>query len=152
MSRLAVIAGLMAFFSACSGDHPDKSAATADAVLAADRRFAELAAVEGAPYAFRQLLSDGAVILPATNDPVEGAEIGQWLHNLEDALEWTPEQAWGSASGDLGVSRGRWVTRGIDDDGNPRIRSGNYLTVWQRDGEGWKVVVDMRGDLDLAEE
>lgn len=58
------------------------------------------------------------------------------LTGIPSTVHWEPEKALGSASGDLGITWGKFNVDG----GN----SGLYVTVWNKDAKGeWKIVTDV---------
>ena len=56
------------------------------------------------------------------------------------ALSWTPVNAFGAKSGDMGVTTGDWTFTA------PGIKDihGRYVTVWRKDASGhWKGLIDI---------
>jgi ketosteroid isomerase-like protein len=60
-------------------------------------------------------------------------------------LDWEPEQAVASQSGDLGYTIGRWQSIVVTEDGRDSVTaSGNYVSIWRRDANGeWRVAADI---------
>jgi ketosteroid isomerase-like protein len=59
-------------------------------------------------------------------------------------LLWAPDDVVVAASGDLGVSRGKYEFRAPDDAGEIKSSYGQYVTVWRRDPDGqWRVLMDI---------
>lgn len=66
------------------------------------------------------------------------------------SLTWDPNYAEVSASGDMGYTVGRYEARSSLD-GDTRVDSGTYLTVWRRQDDGiWKVKAEI-GNPDPTE-
>ena len=58
-------------------------------------------------------------------------------------LTWTPTDAVMGPSGDMGYTWGHYEGRGKDNNGNPVLTSGRYMTIWRKESDGtWKVVLD----------
>ena len=58
-------------------------------------------------------------------------------------LTWTPTDAMMGPSGDMGYTWGHWDGTSKDQNGNPVVVSGRYITMWRRQADGtWKVVLD----------
>jgi ketosteroid isomerase-like protein len=116
-------------------------------LLEADRQFALISAERGAlgwAYSFAE---DG--IMMQGSKQIQGrAAIQEAMKPLLDdplqGLTWTPETAWASQTGDLGVTTGDFRSFRRDQEGQEQtVASGGYITVWQRQEDGsWKVVLD----------
>jgi hypothetical protein len=107
-----------------------------DAVLAADRAFATLAAESGAQAAFLEYLAaDSVLFRPGA---VNGRE---WLQTHEEAsgrLEWSPAVGVVACDRQLAVTVGPWTYRQ-----GTAVASGHYLTIWRKGAaENWTVVLD----------
>jgi ketosteroid isomerase-like protein len=114
-------------------------AADFEDLVAAERAFAADAAARSVRDAFLAALADeGVVFAPG---PVNAQRA--WSARPADTtrLEWAPEAAEISASGDLGYTYGPWrLTRPGDD--APKL-FGHYFTVWQKQPDGhWKAIAD----------
>jgi len=58
-------------------------------------------------------------------------------------LTWTPTEALMGPSGDMGYTWGHFEGKSKDQNGNPVLTSGRYMTVWRKQPDGaWKVVLD----------
>ena len=58
-------------------------------------------------------------------------------------LTWTPTDAAISPSGDMGYTWGHFEGHSKDQNGNPVLTSGRYMTIWRKQADGsWKVVLD----------
>ncbi|HEY3798468.1 MAG TPA: nuclear transport factor 2 family protein [Caulobacteraceae bacterium] len=128
----------------------DPAADTAAAVRAADTAFEARAQVAGTAQAFREYMDpkDGLEFDPGA--PIRGAEaIYQSLGGAKQStskLEWTVVDAWGAASGDLGVTTGTWKASSLAHPEAPAA-TGRYVTVWRKDAAGrWKGLIDIGTD------
>ncbi len=66
-------------------------------------------------------------------------------------VAWTPERAAVAASGDLGFTAGRSrVVRG-DREGRAPVATGEHLTVWARDPDGWRAALELASSRPAAE-
>jgi hypothetical protein len=123
-------------------------------LMAADSALAARALVVGAAAAYAEALDEneglivrpgavfeGASDLPAAFAPNTG-EFGQ-----EIVLNWAPDRAFTSQTGDLGATSGRYVrtVNGI------ATSQGRYVTVWRKDAQGrWRVLIDV-GNTDPSQ-
>jgi ketosteroid isomerase-like protein len=58
-------------------------------------------------------------------------------------LTWTPTDAVMGPSGDMGYTWGHFEGKSKDQNGNPVVTSGRYMTIWRKQPDGaWKVVLD----------
>jgi len=71
--------------------------------------------------------------------------VAEYLSTWPDGirLSWEPVAAMISESGDLGFTRGTYVSVTNDEDGNDVMHYGKYTSIWQRQDDGsWKFVLD----------
>ncbi|MDX1444155.1 MAG: DUF4440 domain-containing protein [Gammaproteobacteria bacterium] len=149
---LVTVLLVLTALGACSDAPTDYSAKAAQEILEADQEFAWLAERSSVTHAFNTYRAEGAVLLPNGGGPLRGEALEAALETMDYNLEWAPEEAWGAASGDFGVSWGYWTLRAIDPEGNPVVRHGKYSTVWKKNAEGeWRWVMDMGNDGPLPE-
>lgn len=115
------------------------------ALMALDSAFNDRAQEIGFGPAFGEYALTDATYLPDGIQPIFGRE------NITAALSapgdwtivWAPENAYMSASMDLGVTWGRYVYKAEGADGAAIEAHGKYTTVWKKDAQGtWKVVLD----------
>jgi ketosteroid isomerase-like protein len=59
--------------------------------------------------------------------------------NPEGKLRWRPTESGAFSDPRYGWTRGQWEW--VNPSGEPSAR-GTYLTIWRREAEGWRVVVD----------
>ena len=113
-------------------------AAQPSTIVAAEIAFARAAREQGQWTAFRQFAAPGA-LLHGANGPFP---IEPWLATQTDppqAVQWEPRAVVISCDGALAVSQGRYR----DPDG----KVGNFVTVWERQGNGeYRYVFDAGGD------
>jgi ketosteroid isomerase-like protein len=110
-----------------------------------EARFAK-ATAEGGGKAFATWFADDGTSLANGQVPVHGREAiakeATWLAK-DYQLTWTPTDAVMSPAGDMGYTWGHYEGRSRDKDGNAKVTSGRYLTIWRKESDGsWKVVVD----------
>ena len=110
-----------------------------DDLVAAERAFAVDASARGTRAAFLAALADdGLVFAPG---PTNGHRVWDLRAENKNRLEWAPELAEISASGDLGYTSGPW--RFTPADAEKPTAFGHYFTVWRKGEDGkWKVLVD----------
>jgi ketosteroid isomerase-like protein len=130
----------------------DAAAATAHAVRVADGAFEKRAQKVGAAQAFRETMDETDGLQFGSGPPTRGAEAIFKAMGGDAAstskLEWTPLEAWGARSGDLGVTTGTWKATSVDLP--QRVISGRYVTVWRKNPKGqWKGLIDI-GNPDPA--
>lgn len=145
--RALVALSLSLWLAACATVRtatPTQEQARAE-LIDADRAFSRVAQEKGLAWAFADAMDpvDGKLFRPGRI--VRGrAEIEAAPFPKEGNLAWEPTGVEASASGDLGVTWGRWVFQSPD--GVPR-GTGAYITVWRRDGEGrWRGLLDIGND------
>ena len=138
-------AALLIALTGCTeppADGPARPAATADALLEADRAFAAMAVERGAADAYNVYLAPDAVRLPPGMHPLRSREAiyRSMTKGPAATLSWTPVDAAIAASGDLGYTWGTYEVRMPSD--TAAIEYGTYVTVWQPAADtGWSVVV-----------
>jgi ketosteroid isomerase-like protein len=115
-------------------------------LLNTDIAFARMSLDKGAAAAFEFYMTADAMVLPHNSQPIYGRDdIVKGFGDDSGAftLEWTPEKAEVSASGDLGWTWGRYKQT-IFKDGDDIITHGKYLNIWKKQDDGtWRLAVDM---------
>lgn len=136
--------------SDAASDAGARARQTAAAVRAADLAFAAHAARDGVAVAFRAVIDAEGLEFNGTAHPARGpdavfADLGGGKPE-RTSLAWVPTHAWGSSSGDMGVTSGDYaLTR--KGEAAP-FETGRYVTVWRRDAQGaWKALIDI-GETD----
>ena len=146
MKLMTVIALAAALLAGPALAH-DESAATAEAVRAADMAFARRAAEVGFARSFLEFMDEREGLLYGMDGPpTVGARAAfEALGGDSPAgmtVEWAPTQAWGSKGGDMGVTVGTY--RRIPKDTTRPVRTGRYVTVWRKNAAGeWKGLIDI---------
>lgn len=113
-------------------------------------RFAQ-AVAEGGGKAFASWFADDALTLnngqPALMGRAAITAKAQW-NPKEYQLSWVPEGAQMGPSNDMGFTWGHYEGRSKDQNGNPVLISGRYITVWKKISDGtWKVAMDASANL-----
>lgn len=113
-------------------------------LLNADKAFAKLSLESGAAEAFRVYLSEDAKQFPNKRDIISGNQnIYEAMkpNNDSHTLEWFPQEAEVSSSGDFGYSWGFYKSYSKS---NPSlINEGKYVNVWKKINGEWKVIIDI---------
>jgi ketosteroid isomerase-like protein len=141
---IAAVAALAVPGSAARAE--DGAAAAAAAVRAADIAFEARAQAVGPAEAFRETMDPKDGLQFGAGPPTRGAEaIFKAMGGAAppaSRLEWTPLDAWGARSGDLGVTTGTWKFTPL---ANAHAAvTGRYVTVWRKDAKGqWKGLIDI---------
>jgi len=104
------------------------------------------ATAEGGGKAFATWFAEDGVSLANGQAPVHGraaiAKQATWLAK-DYQLIWTPTDGVMSPAGDMGYTWGHYEGHSRDADGNSRVTTGRYLTIWRKEPDGsWKVAVD----------
>lgn len=116
-------------------------------LLQTDKDFAQFSVNRGAAEAFNKYLTDGALQLPAGKNPVQGRQ--NIYEKMKDnqgnyTLNWSPQFAKITNSGELGYTWGTYVLSYKDDEGKEQKSYGKYLNIWEKQTDGnWKVAVDI---------
>lgn len=120
--------------------------ASADVLLEADRQFALEVAERGLEAWVDWFEEEGFQLAPG--EVVRGkTAIRAYMQDSFGTegflLEWEPEHASISASGDLGYTFGRYRAHRTGPDGTDVVREGRYITIWHKQPDGtWKVALD----------
>jgi len=115
--------------------------------MEADRAFAREAAERGIDGWVSWFAPDAARLVPG-GPVVRGLEAireqdGPLFADPALRLEWEPTAAGGFADGKHGFTRGRYQLVRREGDADPVVLSrGTYLSIWRRDEDGWKVILD----------
>jgi ketosteroid isomerase-like protein len=115
-------------------------------LLKTDREFARMSVNKGAAAAFEHYMTEDAMVLPQNNHPITGRDlIVKAFGDDPDSfkLEWTPEKAEVSESGDMGWTWGRYKQT-VFTDKDDKVSYGKYLNIWEKQKDGsWRLAVDM---------
>ncbi len=115
-------------------------------LFAVEKEFCDMDQRDGAQKAFVYFAADSAVI-QRRNQVLKGKDaILRQYESFADKgakLEWTPDFADVSVSGDLGYTYGKYTYTTVDSLGNIAKSEGIFHTVWKRQSDGqWKFVWD----------
>lgn len=146
MVRYIAIALAAFLVAACNGPqagHDDPKAA----IRAADEKLQQ-AVANGDLERIMSFYADDAVMLPAAEPIVTGKEAirAEWKHvlgipGMENVS--TLKHVDVSSSGDMGYSRGTYMSRMVGTKGEPLIEPGKWVSIWKKQNDGdWRIVVD----------
>jgi ketosteroid isomerase-like protein len=112
-------------------------------------RFAQAVATGGGKI-FASWFADDAVTLnngrPAVLGRANIAAQANWDPKTYQ-LTWTPQGAQMGPSNDMGFTWGHYEGHSKDQNGNPVVISGRYMTVWKKMPDNtWKVAMDASAD------
>ena len=115
-------------------------------LFAVEKEFCAMAQKEGVQKAFVYFAADSAVIL-RNSQLLKGKEAIRLQYasfpQKGSKLEWAPDFADVSASGDLGYTYGRYTLTSTDSIGHTTKNEGVFHTVWKRQPDGqWRFVWD----------
>jgi ketosteroid isomerase-like protein len=113
-------------------------------LLKTDNKFSDMSVKEGMFKAFLYYIADNGVILRNNSYPSKGKEtLREYYAGKSDTsfvLSWEPVYEMISGSADLGYTYGIWTNT---DKTTGEISKGTYITIWQKQGDGfWKFVLD----------
>jgi ketosteroid isomerase-like protein len=113
-------------------------------IIDTEKSFAKMAKEKGIHHAFVAFAAEDAVMMRNNNLITGRIKIDKYLEKQSSkGLEWAPEFADVSASGDLGYTYGNYTFSDIDKDGNKTEHKGIFHTVWKRQEDGnWRFVWD----------
>lgn len=113
-------------------------------ILKTDREFCAYALDHGFYKAMLIYAHDSIVKLNNGVLPIVGKQrLTKEYSDAEDtkAISWEPAGCTASASGDLGYTWGYWKFTLPD-----TVYYGNYVTVWKKENDKWKVLLDGGND------
>jgi ketosteroid isomerase-like protein len=137
IAAVAATAFVITSLAACVSRGPAPAGDAEAEVAGAERAFAEAAAREGVRDAFVRFASDSAVAFGP--EPEKAREAWRRRPPLSIRLSWYPVYVRAAASGDLGFTTGPYESR---DSTGALTGTGTYFTVWRREPDGWRFVVD----------
>jgi ketosteroid isomerase-like protein len=115
-------------------------------LMQAERAFAKATAERGVD-GWMEFMAPNAVELSA--EPLVGLDqirngMAKQFRSPGFKITWQPTRAEFLGQGDVGYAVGRYEVRFTGDDGKPQVKTGSYLTTWQKQKDGsWKVVSDI---------
>ena len=151
---LSLILVAMGLLAACSDPASVETERSVDveqlrqSLLAQDRRFADVAYIEGAPEAYRRFMAEDAVQLPDGGLAIGGREeIYQMMLGLTEGIEfnltWEPVDAQVAKSGELGFTWGIYYYESVDELGAPYVAEGKYVYLWRHNAGRWELILDI---------
>jgi len=125
---------------------PSKHESYKSELFEVEKEFCAMAQSEGIQKAFLHFAADSSVILRGDR-LLKGKEAIRLHYESVPAkgvkLEWTPDFADVSGSGDLGYTFGKYTFLKTDSTGHMIRSTGIFHTVWRRQPDGhWKFVWD----------
>lgn len=142
MRRLTALLGLVLICTCVSWGQAKPEA---EPLMQADRDFNK-ATQERKLEGWMEYMADN-VVLGHEDQPNFGKDAVRkamaMLNTPGSSLTWEPTYGELFAGGELGFTTGKWVRRGKNSQGEERVGTGRYLTVWKKQKDGsWKVVWD----------
>src|SRR6476469_10565330 len=113
-----------------------------DPMINAETNFAEYSVEHGMKAAFLKFLDSGSVVFEK-GQPVNGIETWSKRPEAKGILNWKPQYAEISQSGDLGFTSGAWTfqANSITDS---ILARGGFNSIWKKNKNGeWKNIVDL---------
>jgi|KBSMisStandDraft_5_1062788.scaffolds.fasta_scaffold15010_2 hypothetical protein len=112
-----------------------------DALIQAEKNFAAYSVANSTKEAFLKFL-DSAGIIFDNGKPANGVTTWKKREKRPGVLNWHPQFAEISGSGDFGYTTGPWTFQNSSND--TVVARGQYTTVWQINTKGeWKFLVDL---------
>jgi ketosteroid isomerase-like protein len=112
-----------------------------DGLINAEKSFAAYSVAHSTKEAFLKYL-DSAGIVFDNSKPVNGIEIWNKREKRPGVLNWHPQFAEISESGDFGYTTGPWTLQNSSNDSV--VARGQYTTVWHINKNGeWKFLIDL---------
>jgi ketosteroid isomerase-like protein len=112
-----------------------------DSLIQAEKDFAAYSVANSTKEAFLKFL-DSAGIIFNNGSPANGIMTWKKREKAPGVLNWHPQFAEISASGDFGYTTGPWTFQNSSND--TVVARGQYTTVWQINRKGeWKFLVDL---------
>jgi len=121
-----------------AGPPVDRPPATHATLVELEAGFAAAARDRGVKAAFLEYLGEDSIVLQP--GPVWGHAAWTVKNEVPATLEWLPDRAQLSRSGEFGFSTGPWLL--TPDDAAAGQAEGRYLSVWQKTGDDWRVLFD----------
>jgi len=111
-----------------------------DALVQAEKDFAAYSVAHTTKEAFQKYIDSNSIMFD-NGKAVNAVEIWNKRENRPGILNWRPQFAEISASGDFGYTTGPWTFQATAND--TIVGRGQYSTVWHVDKNGdWKFLVD----------
>jgi ketosteroid isomerase-like protein len=145
MKTFWLFAAVLACASSLSAAHPDREKLKAQ-VAAMEDAFCQMAKEKGVLTAFEYFAAPDVAFIDTDPRQFRGLaavrqRMGSFLANA--TLTWSASFTDVSDDGTLGYNWGRYEMRGKGPDGQERVSTGAFLTIWKRQPDGsWKYVMD----------
>ncbi len=133
---------LSIFINSCKPQKPEPvKVSSVDEIIDADIAFSEMSKQKGMKNAFIDYIDNEGVLLRPDHLPVKGADAIEYLSQINDSLyvlNWVPEGAQISASGDMAFTFGIYSLKAQD-----TVFKGTYVNIWKKQSNGnWKFVMN----------
>jgi uncharacterized protein (TIGR02246 family) len=79
------------------------------------------------------------------------ASIESLMKDPAASLEFSADNGWVAASGDLAVTAGHFKLTTTAEDGKPATTEGAYQTVWKKTDKGWQIASDFNTQVPSAD-
>ncbi|HMK27826.1 MAG TPA: nuclear transport factor 2 family protein [Chitinophagaceae bacterium] len=110
-------------------------------LIQAEKDFAAWSIAHSTKEAFQKFIDSNSIMFD-NGKPVKATEFWNKREKNAAVLNWQPQYAEISASGDFGYTTGPWTVRPTKDD--TIVARGQYITVWHINKNGeWKFLVDL---------
>lgn len=111
--------------------------------MQADREFAAYAAENGIAEGFRHYATaDARLIQPNIDDIVGPDAIFTSREGATGLLHWEPRGGYAGEAGDFAVTYGDWSYHPDSDRASEPSATGNYVSAWRLEADGWRYVLD----------
>jgi ketosteroid isomerase-like protein len=145
MKKSLLLATVLALAGPLSAAHPDREKLKAQ-VAAMEDAFCQMAREKGVLVAFEHFAAPDVAFIDTDPRQFRGiAAVKQRMGSFPAGatLTWSATFTDVSDDGTLGYNWGRYEIRGKGPDGQERVSTGYFLTIWKRQADGsWKYVMD----------
>ena len=116
-------------------------AAERSALMQRDVTFSDASEKKGPAEAFYEFMSADATLLREGDSPIKGKEAikVRMAAGQQGSMTWKPEEASVGAHAEMGFTWGTYIFRSQAPE--RRTSRGQYVTVWEKQGGQWKVVL-----------
>ncbi len=143
---IVVLTLFLGIFGSCQNSkNPTNAERYKSELYAVEKEFCAMAQLDGVQKAFVHFAADSAAVhrkgLILNGKEAIRKEYASFPK--DDKLEWSPDFADVSASGDLGYTYGKYTYTSVDSLGHVTKSDGIFHTVWKRQSDGkWRFVWD----------
>jgi ketosteroid isomerase-like protein len=129
--------------NSASGTKDVSVEASRGSLLEAESALAKDAASKASARAFLDHADATVRLYRPNNFPFVGKEaVKKFLEAKREAVAWHVTNAGVARSGDLGYAFGTYESRAKPSDAKP-AETGNYMRIWRRQGDKWRVVLEV---------